>query len=145
MSHWHSDPVTRTQDRHILAEHTAMPGHVLPPPRLLCTWTRTYWSSSIPIKYRRFWGNPSVCALRPRRLLLVASSYETFLDFALSNATSRTSEHESSFFFHFEKFGKNRGNDWESDWKLIVTVIEEFLRKSLMVNYFTYESLFNEK
>lgn len=84
MSHWHSDPVTRTQDRHILAEHTAMPGHVLPLPRLLCTWTRTYWSSSIPIKYRRFWGNPSVCALRPRRLLLVASSYETFLDFALS-------------------------------------------------------------
>lgn len=48
-------------------------------------------------------------------------------------------------FFRFEKFGKNRGNDWESHWKLIITVIEEFLRKSLMVNYFIYESLFNEK
>lgn len=83
LAQWPCYPYTKRAHSRRAHSHASCLGHATFLPRLLCTWTRTYWSSSIPIKYRRFWGSPSVCALRPRRLLHVTSSYEAFLNFAL--------------------------------------------------------------
>lgn len=65
VSCWHSDPVTRT----LVQAHsrTNTRPHVRAHP--LCTPMRAYWSPSIPIKYRRFWGSPNARAPAPRRLL----------------------------------------------------------------------------
>lgn len=64
VSCWHSDPVSYTLAGTFSYKHklTRTRPHVRA--RRLCTLMRAYWSPSIPIKYRRFWGSPNARAPR---------------------------------------------------------------------------------
>lgn len=64
VSCWHSDPVSYTLAGTFSYKHkpTRTRSHVRA--RRLCTPMRAYWSPSIPIKYRRFWGSPNARAPR---------------------------------------------------------------------------------
>lgn len=80
VSCWHSDPVIHTLAGAHSRTNTRPHVHA----RRLCTPMRAYWSPSIPIKYRRFWGSPNRTCPAPRRLLHMMSPYEIFADFAPS-------------------------------------------------------------
>jgi len=55
VSCWHSDPVIHT----LVGAHSRTNTRPHVRARRLCTLMRAYWSPSIPIKYRRFWGSPN--------------------------------------------------------------------------------------
>lgn len=55
VSCWHSDPVTHT----LVGAHSRTNTRQHVRAHRLCTPMRAYWSPSIPIKYRRFWGSPN--------------------------------------------------------------------------------------